>query len=1003
SHSRGRRMGAPPDYHGNLVALEGSPEVVSTQLRLLPTSPQILVLPSIQNYIKAKPNDTPFDARSFIREVHDASNIRRQKALEFLKKATPSRKRLAFLNGGTVSAHTLCITAIRQQEGIEGYSKAEAIFTELVKDGLAGLVGPTPKPSQAASGKGLYNAFGYEEVEVEDASTLAMRAAEVLDQETQSLQPNELLDLDKTRPRSFSLPSVSVLKQAASEDLNLMVTDSPVEGSASSPATSVAGRTRLLEEAPKFQATLWDPTCSNTLRMSTCSSIVATYAYAPSYNLPRPVNELACLSPLPELPIASPTSPGNTVIEQAEILDMAPLTKTGSLRRVRSLDRMFPTRGLSLRIAVPAEGATRDTTTNRKRGDGEDTRCFSWVGVPGADMSSRPRPANLDLRRAVVCKANQTTISRSASRRKPETSSRYVDKGTDAFEIDIEPGPILNTEQPVSGPALPFTEDLVIHFTGDAHHLLFESIMQGFRTGVYPVVPLSSDVSYDIPDFPATPSTTEWPAPLVWKKSTPASVASASDEYDPYRPQSEYARGRVIPPSKLDELSMPAINPPTPAHTPPPRTRNPSDKIRVLSIGRKSSISIQNVLRTELSTHYSSGKQGFSQQFLSTLPEMDNLWRLLFEGVTEPRRSSRDSKNSLMRSYKKHLDLVLAIGADEAVEEGFSASVLEQLGRIGNVSTNGNVAKSGHLNLRYLIANALRQRLDHTQDDPLGSPMVLAALIIPHLDMYLAAHPDVRFMILEYPAGHFPTVLALQRLMGDHIVQVAGIVPDQRSPRRRASNRSIQASASTLQSFTTANQTITISGHSDITLAATAKDEEVDAFVSDIWNTLVDVSDFYTLDQIPAKTSTAEPRPKSFSRSEPPSGALPRLPSSSVGTQTVPEPQDPVPFEPAIPSTRRRNRSRRRSPSPTPSTKSRAFSIASFRTTKTAKSRAARRVTMGTMGTTAGAESILDFYDPAEESDYDLEERRLMPLYMTRGQVPRKANTRKALKWLGLA
>ncbi|TLS26078.1 hypothetical protein PpBr36_07442 [Pyricularia pennisetigena] len=996
-------MGPPPDYHGNLVALEGSPEVVSTQLRLLPTSPQILVLPSIQNYIKPKSDDTPFDARAFIREVHEASTIRRQQALDFLKKATPSRKRLVFLNGGTVSAHTLCITAIRQQEGIEGYSKAEAIFTELVKDGLAGLVGPTPNPRQPVSGKDSHNAYGYEEVEIEDASTLAMRAAEVLDQETQSLQPNELLDLDKTRPRSFSLPSVSVLKQAAAEDLDLTVTDAPVEGGASSPATSVAGRTRLLEEAPKFQATLWDPACSNTLRMSTCSSIVATYAYAPSYNLPRPVNELACLSPLPELPIASPTSPGNTVIEQAEILDMAPLAKAASLRRVRSLDRMFPTRGLSLRINVPTEGASRGIT-NRKRGDGEDTRCFSWVGVPGPDVSSRPRPANLDLRRAVVCKANQTTISRSASRRKPETSLRYVDKGTDAFDIDAEPGSIRGTAQPVSGPALPFTEDLVIHFTGDVHHLLFESIMQGFRTGVYPVVPISSDESYDIPDFPATPSTTEWPAPLVWKKSASASVASASDEYDPYRPQSEYARGRVIPPSKLDDLSMPAVNPPTPAQTPPPHTRNPSDKFRVLSIGRKSSISVQNVLRSELSTHYSSDKQGFSQQFLSTLPDMDNLWRLLFEGVTEPNRPNRDSKNSLAGSYKKHVDLVLAIGADEAVEEGFSASVLEQLGRIGNVSMNGGVAKSGHLNLRYLIANALRQPLDHTQEDPLGSPMVLAALIIPHLDMYLAAHPDVRFMILEYPASHLPTVLAMQKLMGDHIVQVAGIVPEQKPPRRRGSNRSIQATAQTLQSFTIANQTITLAGHSDITLAATAKQDEVSAFISDIWHTLIDASDFYTIDQMPTKTSKKESRPVSFSRSEPPSGALPRLPSSSVGTQTVPEPQGPP--ETAMPSTstRRGTHTRRRSPSPTPSTKSRAFSIASFRTTKTAKSRATRRITMGTMGTTGGgAESILDFYDPAEESDYDLEERRLMPLYMTRGQVPRKANTRKALKWLGLA
>jgi len=42
-------------------------------------------------------------------------------------------------------------------------------------------------------------------------------------------------------------------------------------------------------------------------------------------------------------------------------------------------------------------------------------------------------------------------------------------------------------------------------------------------------------------------------------------------------------------------------------------------------------------------------------------------------------------------------------------------------------------------------------------------------------------------------------------------------------------------------------------------------------------------------------------------------------------------------------------------------------------------------------------------YDPAGDSDYDEEERRLMPIFIQKRSQVQKPNSRKALKFLGLA
>lgn len=62
------------------------------------------------------------------------------------------------------------------------------------------------------------------------------------------------------------------------------------------------------------------------------------------------------------------------------------------------------------------------------------------------------------------------------------------------------------------------------------------------------------------------------------------------------------------------------------------------------------------------------------------------------------------------------------------------------------------------------------------QGNPFDSPHLLACLIVPHLATYLSVNASTRFLILEYPAEHLATVVALQNLIGVDILKIAGII-----------------------------------------------------------------------------------------------------------------------------------------------------------------------------------------------------------------------------------
>lgn len=62
------------------------------------------------------------------------------------------------------------------------------------------------------------------------------------------------------------------------------------------------------------------------------------------------------------------------------------------------------------------------------------------------------------------------------------------------------------------------------------------------------------------------------------------------------------------------------------------------------------------------------------------------------------------------------------------------------------------------------------------QENPFDSPHLLACLIVPHLATYLSVNASIRFLILEYPAEHLATIVALQNLIGVDLLKIAGII-----------------------------------------------------------------------------------------------------------------------------------------------------------------------------------------------------------------------------------
>lgn len=286
---------------------------------------------------------------------------------------------------------------------------------------------------------------------------------------------------------------------------------------------------------------------------------------------------------------------------------------------------------------------------------------------------------------------------------------------------------------------------------------------------------------------------------------------------------------------------------------------------------------------------------------------------------------------------------------------------------------------------RYLLANAMQaftaQPLtNQASDNPFSNPYLLATLIVPHLETYLALHSEVRYLLLEFPPQHLPTVLALQKLVGVELMKVAQIVnakSDDLGAFKHIKGESISRTAEKSSHLGRPSCSDVGVSKANFLLTSSANESEIAIFTTTIQRILTGVSQYYLSDKpsTPVQdTSTAKT-------------SLPLLTSRF---STFPKPgglQISTTLAAGEPSGSSASR---------PS--SADESVETLKFAQAARSTKSRRRPI----TADGDESIMS-YDPTEDSDYDIEERRLMPIFLQKSSKQPKPNSRKALKFLGLA
>ncbi|KAF3766320.1 hypothetical protein M406DRAFT_106196 [Cryphonectria parasitica EP155] len=782
--------------HGSLVAFEGPADIVSTQLGLLPTCSQVLILPSVQHYMTGDSNTkTRFSARSYVKDVHEAALVRRDVALQFLNELGRDNKtRLVFLHGGTASAVAQCISVINERQTFGDIHRAESIFRDVVRDGTKGLDLEEKHVNQEAldlldSERDREAMLREEDDDDEDPITRAMRAADVLYQETESLQPIDCYI--RTRPRSLSLPMLA-FSDDPGEDSPFFVFGAPPDEEDSilydMDEEELASQPK--EEATRQHETQQQHTTSRDqqgtpprLRVSVPNRLVGsavesgTNERSPeSRSAPRP------LSLATDNYMSPPATPDGVVYGEARLVQMQASKSHRSTRKTRSLDDLALDHALHRRAAITMGISPPKNSASPLDSPEAKSRHWSIVEDPYSSNNL------LHLPDVQFVKAHTTTIRKSPtfteSLPRPAREIYNNHQGSDAAARSDEQQ---DESYGVLQPVLPLHEDLVIHFTGEGSDYVLDSIIHLFRDDASYPRTVTSPYSFGTMDedsYPSTPRTVDlFDLEDNQIGLSPVAEVPSSDEASDYGPSA--ARGnhdvRAASNAVLQPLKPPPPPPPldtqqqpsTPAQTPiSPVARQTNTNFHDLSFNsHPNAVAMQNALRVVLDVYFPSRRDGEQHRFsCPSLFDAERLWKPIFE-------ESETTGNKKPRA--RTADLILAIGCQRGVRRELFSALTGQVEKLG--SRSNGMSRSGRLDIRYLIANAMHSITTQHLIDPahhkiLDHPYLLACLLVPQLETYLASNTMTRFLLLEYPAEHLATVLALQELIGSDMLKVAGII-----------------------------------------------------------------------------------------------------------------------------------------------------------------------------------------------------------------------------------
>lgn len=661
---------------GGIVAFEGRPDTISTQLRLLPTSSQVLILPSVQCYLPVDVAERAFDTRGYIRDVHDATMARNDAARTFLQGSTTAHKRLVFMNGGTPSVHALCIKAIMENETAGNQEEARAIFDNLVTEGLSGLM--SLKRSTFGYTCDDHQARG----DFEDPITRAMRAADALDRQTANLQPADLTAF--TRQRSSSLPMYGYSDEfgdAAPFFVFGARRDSQAEEVNSSTAAAALGLAHMQLDEPSHKPDRLS-TSSTAPRPRSPSCVGETYE--PLLVQGRSDTDVA--SPISD--VFSIRTQENVVYGEAALLDVRPAASKAPLTRVRSLDRIYPASPKYRDMGIPSESWPNEPEVGKIKSIRSQSLMLS-----AGDKDRLSRLSTVERPRTIMVKPNLPVVKMAPvpqSKKKaqgPLSKPTYIDRGTDTTAALPRklPNQLL----------FACMEDLVVYMKEEASDSVLEAAVNASKEERLPLSahsPTAWEPDHADKPSPATPQSprsagdaavSAFGLPLGDQEASAAASCAApatgkDADYDPFPfTQSAWSSRKI----SYVAPKVTIVRPPTPAQTPPPSATvvEQEQKFHEFIIApNQTAVTVQNSLRSILGEYFPPDTEGYHQFQFSLLPELDGLWKPIFRAP--------DHGGSQLSEGRVHQ--ILAIGSQQGVRKEYSSAITARLERLGSQSSS---------------------------------------------------------------------------------------------------------------------------------------------------------------------------------------------------------------------------------------------------------------------------------------------------------------------------
>ncbi|TGO64689.1 hypothetical protein BCON_0006g00920 [Botryotinia convoluta] len=745
---------------GKLVALEGNINTITTQLRLLPHSHMILIVAPLDHYLSEDHKQEPFEARAFVRDVYIALAQRNEEARSFLRSSPQSK--LAFLNGGSVSARAICVARISQRLTCGNFGEAETIFHDIVKDGVAGLFRnvkssnhvPDPGPAKAAV---RTRAKLPKMLDLRSTRSAATLRAKDLPGHENNIEGKGIHGANGLRSRDDSglqiihisgesrtiTPEPSSWKFQIGDDIRTTILSIPPEPMLSQPNREGS---RLSQYSGTFGP---QPPSSSKPSFPVPRS---RYSTRQNTDIDEDEDYFEYISQDDETSFSTP----NVVYGEACVVDMqstlpTPSTPTGWTKSVG---------GLSV------DDSSKDLRKFKRAASANDLRNTSSISrkssIRDSTFEQLPKTAFVKASRTMI--RSPSIASTLMSGNSMCSSSKSIPRITKGSGYKVKED--FSSNEPV----FDIVEDVVIHFTDNSPREIMRSISE-YRSGNFSISPPT------LPrPLPTPPSTANMADEALNSRQFTNQERAKSHwdyqqrvEFDPFFLSGSPVHEEMEQQRASENVNVVTNEPlPTPASATFPTHEDKVDKFYEFSGAyTNKSMDIQNEFRSFLNFHFPNEAAALSKHQNSLMSGLGPFLKDMFS-------------NGNSTCYEgPAVDQILAVGCEKGISNVFFAQLLGQVEHIG-VKKSGE-SRSGRIDLRFLIASAMQTFMSQPLParkglDPMSDPRLLADLIVPHLELYLATNSLVRFLVLSFPFDQIATVIALRSLLGSNLVRVAGVL-----------------------------------------------------------------------------------------------------------------------------------------------------------------------------------------------------------------------------------